>query len=192
MTHLVVEGTHGVGKTTAITELQTRGTIQGLGVIPGFLVPWDSLMEMPGDTLRSYRINDVARSQAQLHMCGRHTIGDRSYSSTLAFAAVAHDLGMVPPEFLSETQQWVASALDRQLLLRADKITVFDLPAEVAWKRINARGASDWTSFEEVSALRDFHRQPPNWYLELVASTYEVVTSSSVNKNVAELERAFT
>ncbi|GAA0716038.1 hypothetical protein Drose_37080 [Dactylosporangium roseum] len=190
--HVVVEGTHGVGKTTAIGLVLDQLLVPGLVGIPGFVVEYETLLKLPGTPQRMFRINDIAKSQAQVLAAPSPTIADRAYSSTLAFAIASASRGTLPVSFLSETRAWVEDGLDRGLLLRPDRLVVLDLDGELAWQRVCHRGAHDWTSQEEVSHLAEVYRDPPGWYVNLVACDYNVVTSGTIDDNVSTLARMFT
>jgi thymidylate kinase len=189
--HVVVEGTHGVGKTTAIGLVVNQALVPELVGLPSFVVDYEILLKLPGAPQRMFRINDIAKSQAQVLAGPSPTIADRAYSSTLAFAIASARRGTLPVSFLSETRAWVEDGLERGLLLRPDRLVVLDLDGELAWQRVCYRGAHDWTSPEEILRLADVYRDPPDWYTNLVAGDYKVVASGTIKENVSTLVGMF-
>jgi thymidylate kinase len=142
------------------------------------------------DAQKAYRVNDVARAMVVQECRQRHVLSDRSYASTLAYAAVASTRDATG-SLESSARQWAEAALSVGLLDRPERVLVLDLDSREAWRRISNRGPTWWTSQSEVDALATFYRQPPTWFIELVAEEYMVVPSRSQQENLALVVEAF-
>lgn len=185
--HVVVEGTHGAGKSTAIAQADIANVYK----IPSLLVPYETLLSLPGDPRFVYYVNDVAKSQVRCLDPTRSTLSDRSFSSTLAFAAfVAATSGST--EYLSAVRTRVEDAIESQKLFPADLTLAFNIAPVEAWRRIYERDGAWWTSVDEVEFLQRFYVDPPRWFLEIVTKEYLLVESLSVEANIAAIEACFS
>ena len=184
--HIVVEGTHGGGKSTAIAQ----SNIAGVCKIPSLLVPYEILLQLPGDPRAVYYVNDVAKSQVRCLDPNRPTLSDRSFASSLVYAAfVAETSGS--KQYFANVRTRIEQAVDSQKLFLADLIIVFDIDPLEAWRRVCARDGGQWTTVDEIEFFQRFYANPPRWFLEIVTKEYLLVGSSSIEANVAAIEASF-
>lgn len=183
--HVVLEGTHGAGKTTAITKANVPAY-----KIPSFVVPYETIIILPGNPRARYQINDISKCAIRRLDPTLSTLSDRSYSSSLAYAAFVADQEGTD-EYLAYYRDLIERSISTGLLKPADSVVVFDILPVVAWQRIVERDGATWATFAEVEFLRRFHVDPPDWYIQLVCQNYVVHESGTLEINVSFLEGLF-
>jgi Thymidylate kinase len=162
--YLAYEGCHGAGKSSTVARLATSGEVYG---VQSAILPYSIVTALPGDPRTVYRVLDELKSLVALRAveAGMIAVADRTYASTLAFAAyVAAVEG--DHTFLKQSLVWADTSA---ALLRPDICILIDIDAETSWTRIGQRDGSHWIQRERLDFMVDFYRSPPKWFVRRLA-----------------------
>ena len=114
MTYIILEGSHGSGKTTLAGQVQRS---PGVFAIPSLFLDVAVRRSMPGGPRSAFHCNDAIKALLayEAQASGSDIVQDRGYLSTLAHVAFEDSVQVDTPA-LPGALTWIDAALDLGLL----------------------------------------------------------------------------
>jgi thymidylate kinase len=167
MTYIILEGSHGSGKTTLAGQVQRS---PGVFAIPSLFLDVAVRRSMPGGPRSAFHCNDAIKALLayEAQASGSDIVQDRGYLSTLAHVAFEDSVQVDTPA-LPGALTWIDAALDLGLLSMPDHVVVLQISARDARRRILGRDGGLWLANGELEFMEGFFTDLPTWFVERAA-----------------------
>lgn len=189
--YVVLEGSHGVGKTTLIEQIGASD----VEVIGRYLLPEAQLSSLRLPVGHRYLLNEYAKSLHASTCQARCILQDRSYGFGMAMLEYRYRHRLIGSRERRSHLDLVEASVESGVLLRPNSLVALvarstDLLLERVRRRDGAPEARGTRSESVISFLNDFFGDPPVWYRQLVAEDYVILTPTTIEadtKTVREI-----